>query len=220
MDGAISQMSATRRASLPQPAQVAAFLRANPGWLAEHPDLYRMLAPPVRVHGEALADHMAAMLEVARADAHTVLAAGRASINLSGRVETAVLALVRAADPVTAVSAELPALLGVDAVTLGLEAEIPGTRGLPAGMVERLLGKEEVRVRAQAPAAAKGSESVTLHGEAAALARHEALVRLPDTAVPALLALACRDPFATPLKAARGPLLLLARAAAAALERV
>ncbi len=212
-------MSATRRANLPEPAAVAAFLRANPGWLAENPELYRMLAPPVRVHGEPLADHMAAMLEAARADASTVLAAGRANLSLSGRVEEAVLALVRAADPVAALSAELPALLGVDAVTLGLEAEIAGARVLPPGMVERLLGKEEVRVRTKGPAAAGASESAILHGEAAALARHEALVRLPDIAVPGLLALACRDPFANPARAAHGPLMLLARAAAAALER-
>jgi len=212
-------MSTTHRADLPEPTAVAAFLRANPGWLAENPELYRMLAPPVRVHGEPLADHMAAMLEVARADASTVLAAGRANLSLSGRVEEAVLALVRAADPVAALSAELPALLGVDAVTLGLEAEIPGARVLPAGMVERLLGKEEVRVRTRAPASTSASESVILHGEAAALARHEALLRLPDTAVPALLALACRDPFAVPARAARAPLMLLARATAAALER-
>ena len=44
-----------------QAALVAAFLRANPGWLAEHPELYQVLAPPLRVHGEGLADHMAAI---------------------------------------------------------------------------------------------------------------------------------------------------------------
>ena len=32
-------------------AFVEAFLRAHPHWLAEHPDLYRVLAPPQRVHG-------------------------------------------------------------------------------------------------------------------------------------------------------------------------
>ena len=41
---------------------VAAFLRAHPEFLAERPELYRALTPPRRVHGEALADHMAAML--------------------------------------------------------------------------------------------------------------------------------------------------------------
>ena len=32
--------------------QVADFLRAHPHFLAESPELYRMLAPPARVHGE------------------------------------------------------------------------------------------------------------------------------------------------------------------------
>lgn len=213
-------MSSVRRLDLPEPSAVAAFLRANPGWLAENPDLYRTLLPPVRVHGEPLADHMAAMLEVARAEANNALAAGRAARSLAGRIEEAVLALVRAADPIAALSAELPALLAIDAVTLGLEAEIPGARVLPAGMIERLFGKDEVRLRSRATAAFPNpTENVLLHGEAAALARYEALVRLPGTAVPALIALACRDPFAAPARSARAPLILLGRAAAAALER-
>ena len=41
-------------------ALVAAFLREHPAWLSEHPELYRVLAPPERVHGDGLADHMAA----------------------------------------------------------------------------------------------------------------------------------------------------------------
>ena len=43
-------------------AAVAAFLRANPGWLSANPELYSTLEPPRRLHGEPLADHMAAML--------------------------------------------------------------------------------------------------------------------------------------------------------------
>ena len=74
---------------LPAPldeALVAAFLREHPAWLSEHPELYRVLAPPERVHGDGLADHMAAMLRAAREDAAEmaaradgVLAAGRAA---------------------------------------------------------------------------------------------------------------------------------------------
>ncbi len=212
-------MSSVRRLDLPDPASVAAFMRANPAWLAENPELYRTLVPPVRVHGEPLADHMAAMLEAARAEASDALAAGRAGRSLAGRIEEAILALVRASDPVAALSAELPALLAVDAVTLDLEAEIPGARVLPMGMIDRLFGKDEIRLRTRGATWTNGSESVLLHGEAAALARYEALVRLPGTAVPALIALACRDPFAAPARAARAPLILLARAVAAALER-
>ena len=51
------------------PEAVEAFLRRNPGWLAAHADLYALLDPPQRVHGERLADHMAALLLAARSRA-------------------------------------------------------------------------------------------------------------------------------------------------------
>jgi len=215
-------MSAPRRKiDLPSAPSVAAFLRANPSWLAENPDLYRTLAPPVRVHGEPLADHMEAMLGVARAQASTLLAVGRAAQILAGRVEQAVVALVRAADPVGALGLELPALLGVDAVNLCVEAEIAGARAIPPGTIARLLGREDMRLSGtpRANRRASEAEAALFHGEAAALAKHEALVVVPGTAVPAVLALASRDPLANPASAARGPLMLLARATAAALER-
>ncbi|WP_048863433.1 hypothetical protein, partial [Acidisphaera rubrifaciens] len=70
----------------PDAEAVAAFLRAHPEFLAERSDLYRVLAPPVRVHGDVLADHMAAMLRAERARGVVlaervdgVLAAGRAA---------------------------------------------------------------------------------------------------------------------------------------------
>ena len=71
---------------------VAAFLRAHPRFLADRLELYRVLAPPVRVHGEILADHMAAMVGAERAHALAmaeradgVLAAGRAAAGMTAR---------------------------------------------------------------------------------------------------------------------------------------
>jgi hypothetical protein len=76
-------MAAAARAPVDSGA-VAAFLRAHPGFLAENVELYRVLTPPERVHGEVLADHMAAMVRAERAQsvalaerADGVLAAGR-----------------------------------------------------------------------------------------------------------------------------------------------
>ena len=86
---------ADRLMSLREGEFVEAFLRANPAWLAEHPQLYHVLEPPARVHGEGLADHMAAMLRAQRANVDGLLAAGRASAGLAGRVQDAVLALLR-----------------------------------------------------------------------------------------------------------------------------
>jgi uncharacterized protein YigA (DUF484 family) len=200
-------------------ADVAAFLLANPRFLADRPELYRRLAPPVRVHGDELADHMAAMLRAERAHAallaeraDSVLAAGRAVAGLAARVHEAVVALIAAADPREFVSTELPSLLVVDAATLSGEWE-DGPRRLPAGRVAAILGGRAVLFRDG------GDDPVPLHGEAAALARHEALVRVPCAAGPTLLALAARDRLALDPSQGTGSLAFLGRALAAALER-
>jgi uncharacterized protein len=199
---------------------VAAFLRAHPEFLAERPELYRALSPPARVHGERLADHMAAMILVERAHAGAmaeradgVLAAGRAAAGMAWRVQEAVLALIRTPDAVECVVGEFPALLAVDAASLCAEGAMPGARRLPGGTVARLLGGRAVVFRTG------GGDVVALHGEAARLARHEALLRLPGEGAPALLALAARD--ALPLDPAQGAgsLAFLARAVAARMGR-
>ena len=128
-------------------ASVEAFLRANPDWLAEHVELYHVLAPPARVHGEGLADHMAAMLRVQRERADDVLSAGRAAAGLAARVQDAVLALLRSSDPADCVSGEMPALLAVDAAHLCVEADQRGARPLPPGTVGHLLDGRQVVFR-------------------------------------------------------------------------
>ena len=112
----------------PQAEGVEAYLREHPEFLAERPELYRVLLPPRRVHGENIADHMAAMLAAERnrtraleAEMDSVLADGRAGAGLAVRVRLAVLALMRATDVVEAVTQELPALLGVETCTLAAE---------------------------------------------------------------------------------------------------
>jgi uncharacterized protein YigA (DUF484 family) len=202
------------------PSAIADWLRGHPRFLAENPDLYRRLAPPVRVHGEALADHMAAMLQAERARAaaasaraESVLAAGRAAAGLTARVQDAVLALFAAGDVADCVAAEFPAILGTDAASLCGEAFLPaGLRRLPAGTVARLLGGGSVAFR-DSP-----EDTAALHAEAAALARHDALVRVP-CATPTLLALAARDPRALDPQQGSAALAFLGRAVAAALAR-
>jgi uncharacterized protein len=198
---------------LPEGDFVEAFLRANPAWLAEHPELYRVLEPPVRMHGEGLADHMAAMLRVQRERADGLLAAGRATASLASRVQDAVLALLRSGDPADCVSGEMPGILAVDAACLCMEAEHPGARRLPDETVARLLDGRQVVFR-EAPADAR-----LLHAEAAALARHDALVRVPGEGPPALVALLARDQHMLDPAQGTGPLGFLGRAVAAALGR-
>ena len=194
-------------------AFVEAFLRANPAWLAEHPDLYGVLEPPSRRLGDGVADHMAAMLRVHRERADGLLAAGRATAGLAGRVQDAVLALFRSTDPADCVSGEMPGILAVDAAHLCIEAEYAGARRLPEGMVARLLDGRQVVFR-DAPA-----DAPLLHAEAAGLARHDALVRVPGEGPAALLALLARDRHMLDPAQGTGPLGFLGRAVAAALGR-
>ncbi len=196
---------------------VAAFLRANPGWLRDNPELYRVLAPPMRLHGDELADHMAAMLARARAHAQaecaradSVIAAGRAAAGLAARVQEAVLALIRAPDAAEFVRSELAALLAVDDACLCGDLGQPGTRLLPKGTVTRLMGRREVVFR-EAPA-----DAALIHGGAAALARVDALVRV---GAGSLLALASRDRSRLHPGQGTRSLAFLGRALAAALER-
>ena len=212
--------SALHPAPAPAEAEIVAFLRANPGFLAAHPQLYRVLTPPARVHGETLADHMAAMLHAERAHAAAmaeradgVLAAGRAAAGLALRVQEAVLALIATADPVECIASELPGILAVDSAALCIEGHRPGAHSLPPGAVARLLGGRDVVFR-ESP-----SDAPLLHAEAAELARFDALVRVPITASPALIALGNRErPPLDPVQGA-GALAFLGRAAAAALRR-
>ena len=194
-------------------AFVEAFLRANPTWLANRPDLYSVLEPPVRLHGDGVADHMAAMLRVQRERADGLLAAGRATAGLAGRVQDAVLALLRSPDPADCVSGEMPGILALDAAHLCIEAEHPGARLLPPGCIARLLNGRQVIFR-DAPADAR-----LFHAEAAGLARHDALVRVPGEGPAAVLALLARDRHMLDPAQGTGPLAFLGRAVAAALGR-
>jgi uncharacterized protein YigA (DUF484 family) len=209
--------------ALPEPAAVEEYLRANPRFLAERPELYRDLAPPRRVHGERLADHMQAMLTAERrrlrgleAEMAAALAAGRANQGLSIRVRLAVLALMRGKDPAEVVTQELPALLNLESCTLA--AERPDRRGvawLPRGMVARLLPRGKEALVRNIP-----SELDLLHPEAAALVTRDALARVPVwTGEPTLLALGARDPGALPARHGTATLAFLGRAVAAALAR-
>ncbi len=216
-------LASTTEVVLPKATEVEAFLRAYPEFLAERPELYRVLDPPRRIHGERLADHMAAMLAAERhrlrgleAEMETALATGRAGQGLTVRVRLAVLALMRAQDVVDVVTQELPALLGVETCTL--LSEFPDRRGvirLPRGTVARLLGPgRDAMVRAQP------TEQDLLHAEAGPLVSRDALARVPVwTGQPTLLALGARDPSALPARQSTATLAFLGRAVAAALAR-
>ncbi len=214
----------------PLAEEVAAFLVANPDFLAHRPDLYRALTPPRRMHGENLADHMVAMVAAERARLRTIeaemqdaIATGRAGTGLVLRVRLAVLALMRARDVIDTIAQEWPPLLRVEACSLLAEPRKPGggalpyhgVRTLPAGSVARLLGDgRDARVRAEV------TDAELLHAEAAPLIARDALVRVPLwCGTPCILAIGAREPMALPARQSVQTLAFLGRTAAAALGR-
>ncbi len=210
-------------AELPAAPAVAAFLSAHPEFLAERPELYRALDPPRRVHGDRMADHMAAMLAAERrrvrgleAEMAATLKAERAGHGLTIRVRLAVLALMRCGDVPEAVTQEVPALLGIETCTLLSEA--PDRRGvvkLPRGAAARLL-----RPGLDAAVRPAPTDAELIHQEAAPLVKRDALALVPVwTGHPTLLALGARDPNALPAKQSTATLAFLGRAVAAALAR-
>lgn len=214
-----------RSESSEEAESVARFLRTHPEFLADRPDLYRSLAPPRRVHGDALADHMQARIEAVRAELARLerqlaeaAEAGRAGASLMTAVRQAVIALFRSDDPVETVTQEFPALLNLACAAIAAESDpfAPPPRGvrlLPRGMVATLLGRgRDAIVRAQP------SDESLLHGEAAPLVARDALVRveLPGGR-PALLVLGARIPGVLPLRQSAATLGFLGRAVTAAL---
>lgn len=180
---------------------VEAFLRANPSFLADRPALYRALVPPRRVHGERMADHMAAMLEAERARGaelratlEDVVSHGRANQANQARAHKAVLALMAArsaTDALDILAQEWPDLLGVDVVTVCAEGRaVLGARPLARGSIARLLPNGATfMLRSQA------SDTDALYGEAAPLVASDALARLTlASGGEALLACGSRDP--------------------------
>lgn len=194
---------------------VAAWLRDHPQFLAEQPELYRMLAPPRRVHGEGLADHMAAMLAAERAASRELADSARDSDGFATRTRAAVLALIASADPAETVSQEWPDLLGLAHCALADEGHpAPHRITLPPGSVARLLPAGRDALLRPAP-----SELPLLHAEAAPLVCCDALARLPLPGPAVLLVLGARNPTDLPARGATPHLQFLARAVAAALLR-
>lgn len=212
----MTQKKATRSGDAPTGGldgdQVAAWLRENPDFLRDRPDLLAVLLPPQRRFesedgGGEIVDLQDAMLDRMRTElkrredqCNELIDAGRENLQTQSRVHAAVLALLgaRSLDHlVELLTIDLAGLLHVDAVALCLEgsrvapATNQGVRVVPRGTIEGVLGiTQPVTLRADVPGDRR------LFGEGAGLVRSDALLRLTvrSGAPVALLALGSRDP--------------------------
>lgn len=201
-------------------ADVAAYLRRHPDFLARRPELLSLMKAPAREMGDGVVDLQQFMLDRLRTDnarlklvQRKLISTSRSNLANQSRVHAAVLAMLGATtfeNLIAVVTDELTMLLDIDAVGLCVEAthgaadRMPGTiaggalpggiQVLEAGSVDDLLGPtHDVLLRPDVI-----GDPVIFGPAAAGLVRSDALVRLRVSAAApvGLLALGARKPNA------------------------
>ena len=202
---------------------VADYLRRHPDFFTGRLDLLSDMAVPDRWSDDSvvdmqrfLAERRLGEIDDLRNCAQEVIETSRTNMSVQTRTHAAVLAMLSAADLehlLRVINDDLPLLLDVDVVTLGIEAPgspesglqaVPGkalgallalaeVQKLPQGGVDGIFGAEE-NVRLLEDIGDGTEVGGTLFGAAAGLARSAALARLrPGREVPAgLVALGSR----------------------------
>jgi uncharacterized protein YigA (DUF484 family) len=186
-----NSVPAAARPSEIGPREVIAYLRQNPDFLQRHPEVLRSLHAPSRQIGDGVLDFQHFMLERLRRDfarlqdeRKSLIATSRGNLASQCRVHKAVLAMLRAGSfehLLQIVTTDLAVLIDVDVITLGVESSasptsrlpLPGIHLLRAGTVDKLLGpSRDVLLCTDIHG------DPALFGEAAALVRSQALLRL------------------------------------------
>jgi uncharacterized protein len=179
------------RPSATRAADVVAYLREHPDFLARHPDALHLLRAPNRTSGDGVIDFQYFLLERLRndllraQDEHMkLLALSRGNLASQCRVHRAALTMLKAASfehLLQIVTTDLAVLIDVDVITLGIESTVARTTRLPlpgihllrSGTIEHILGADrEVLLCTDVKA------DPTLFGGAAGLVRSQALLRL------------------------------------------
>ncbi|HEX2890139.1 DUF484 family protein [Vineibacter terrae] len=145
---------------------VAAYLKAHPDFLAQHPAVLDTLQIPPRQSGAGVVDMQAAMVKRLRANIdklravqQELISAGRANQITQNRVHVAVLSVIQATSfekLIHTVTHELPGLLDVDFIALAIEGTEDAPRRVPVrgvyvlapGAIDAALGPgESARLR-------------------------------------------------------------------------
>jgi uncharacterized protein YigA (DUF484 family) len=188
-------------------ADVTAYLRRHPDFLAEHPELLAILTPPSHRRGDNIVDMQHFMVERLKGDVHrlksqqrALIATSRSNLSSQQRIHAAVLALLAATSfeqLIQTVTTDLAVLIDIDVVTLCIEssngfarAPLPGLQLLEPGDVDALLGPTRDALLEDDVAG-----DAAIFGSGAGLVHSEALLRLTVAkAPPGLLALGARRP--------------------------
>ena len=183
------------------------FLRDNPGFLNEHPDVLSELDPPGHERGRGIHDFQEAMIRRLRErlddsieTAHELIDTSRENMSIQSRVHECVLSLLRAPSferLIDMLQSDVATLLDMDMVVLALENTgqepfpVGSVTALAPGSVDRLLGQGQEMVLRSGICG-----ETELFSVAASLIRSDALIRLhiSDASPPAILAFGHRDP--------------------------
>jgi hypothetical protein len=192
--------------------QVSDYLRENPDFLIEHPDLLNILAPPSRWEGGVggnVVDIQTSMLDRMRDEStdlkdatNLLISTTRSNMMIQTRTHAAVIAILGADDLerlIHVVFFDLPLLLDIDATSLCLETgeenfqylDETNVRWISPGTVNKVLGGVNEFVQLIEHTKDDGA----VFGEAAGLVKSAALGRLqPGFGIPnGLLALGSRN---------------------------
>jgi len=191
-----------------QPTRVLAWLKQNPEFLSDHPELLEALAPAPRFPGDRVVDLQSVFLQRLRGENErlretmgAIIGAARDNRSAQGRIHASVLQLLAAENleaVISAATADLPLALNVEAVSVCVEAGVSGlpvgnaagVRLLPEGAVDHYVGAGRDSVLVPS---CIGEERI--YGAVAGVIRSQALVRLcVGPGIPTgLLALGARE---------------------------
>lgn len=205
-------MKATQEAGLAVQSvsakEVVTFLRENPGFLNDHPDLLSELDPPSETRGTGVFDFQEAMIrrlkgrvEETTEVARDLIDTSRDNMNSQTRVHECALRLLEATSfeqLMNLIQTDVAVVLDMDVVALAVESAsaenfpVRSVTLVPPGYVDRLLGGAEKDLNLRAHI----SGDPDLFGAAASLVQSDALVRLKisSQSPKAVLAFGHRDP--------------------------
>ena len=172
-------------------AEVIAYLRARPDFLAHHPDVVSGMVAPERWSGDGVVDMQKFLIDgrsgerdQLRDAAQDVIETSRSNMSVQTRTHAAVLSLLATRsweDILGVVTHDWPLLLAVDAVTLGFErggSTFPNIgeteiRILPVNFVDSVIGGEQ-----EMGLIREVDDDGTIFAAAAGLVRSAALARI------------------------------------------
>lgn len=182
------------------PEDIAAYLRQNPDFFVQHPDLLEMVELPARFSGERIVDLQHEALKRLRAKQDALVDTSRSNMSVQLATHEAVLAMLEARsldEFIGIIQDEVPILLDIDMAALALEGAVEtidmSAEGmpvlLPTGEVQSRLGEDDVHLMAQVA----GGDN--LFGAARDLVKSVAIARLYPSEMmpPGLLVLGSRE---------------------------